>query len=230
MTSASIPLLVAALAFWFCPRGTAQAPRRPAAAAVSRGDAGVHEGRCDDVDTMTDKLDLRDPNVAALGRSAAIARGRDAQAESQLRPVVSRAPTAKRRSSSPCSMLGRPDASSTRAGRPAGRDRATRMSSVGGARVAPPGIPRRPPRLATSGAPNDPAIQTGWGDCSSVYERPSGSRSRWRSRRSQMDAGADGSARALEDDNPPRAIALAKRAGSESVIGRHACLSGGGGG
>src|SRR6202035_2592233 len=49
----------------------------------------------DEVDAATDKLDARDPNVAALKARAAIARGRYAPAEALLRPVVARAPSSE---------------------------------------------------------------------------------------------------------------------------------------
>src|SRR5207302_315004 len=53
------------------------------------------EGRYAEVDTLTEKLDTRDPNVVALRARAAIARGRYADAEASLRPVVSRFPTSE---------------------------------------------------------------------------------------------------------------------------------------
>ena len=72
----SVALLVGALAFLALPTaGTAQAPRRmtpqtPLAAAIH----ALIEGRYDEIDALTDKLDARDPNVVAVKARAAIAR------------------------------------------------------------------------------------------------------------------------------------------------------------
>jgi tetratricopeptide (TPR) repeat protein len=220
----SIPLLVAALAFLVLPSyGTAQAPRRPPIPDTPYRAAtrAFHEGRYDDVEAMTDKLDLRDPNVAALKARAAIARGRYAQAESQLRPVVSRAPASEAALELGLlqQMLGRPDAASIlervapqaeTSDDPTELSRAARaLRALGRFHEANAAY-----RLATSGAPNDPAIQTGWGELFlEKYEKAEALKS------FQMALQADpkwtpallGSARALEDDNPPQAIALAKR-------------------
>jgi len=70
-------------------------------------------------------------------------------------------------------------------------------------------------RDAGSAAPSDPAIQTAWGDLFlEKYNRPDALRSYQMAL--QVDAryvpALIGSARALSDDNPPQAIALAKRA------------------
>src|SRR5207302_3100792 len=67
----------------------AQAPKRPAPPLQVAARAYV-EGRYDEVDQITDKLDAKDPNVAALRARAASARGRYAQAETILRPVAPR--------------------------------------------------------------------------------------------------------------------------------------------
>src|SRR4026209_1600140 len=76
MTSrASVSLLVAALAFLVLPlSGTAQAPRRPTTPLQAATRALV-EGRFDEADAMADKLDVRDPGVAAIKARSAIARG-----------------------------------------------------------------------------------------------------------------------------------------------------------
>src|SRR5438552_1282015 len=85
-------LLVAALAVFALPSfGTAQAPRR-AVSPLQTATRAFIEGRYDDVDALTDKLDARDPAVVALKGRAAIARGRYAQAEAALRPAAVRFP------------------------------------------------------------------------------------------------------------------------------------------
>jgi tetratricopeptide (TPR) repeat protein len=220
----SIPLLVAALAFLVLPSyGTAQAPRRPTIPETPYRAAmrAYLEGKYDDVDAMTDKLDLRDPNVAALKARAAIARGRYAQAESQLRPVVSRAPASEAALELGLlqAMLGRPDATAIlervapqaeTSDDPTELARAARaLRALGRFHEANAAF-----NLASRGAPNDPAIQTAFGELFlEKYNRGEALKS------FQMALQADpkwvpallGSARTLADENPPQAIALAKR-------------------
>src|SRR2546423_1544680 len=93
MNLTRLSLLIGALVFLALPSaGTAQAPRRVATPLQAAARALI-EGRYAEVDTLTEKLDTRDPNVVALRARAAIARGRYADAEASLRPVVSRFPT-----------------------------------------------------------------------------------------------------------------------------------------
>src|SRR5262245_21126272 len=84
----SISLLAGALAFLALPTaGTAQAPRRvpmplsPLAGATR----ALNEGKYDEAIALADKLDARDPGVAALKARAAIGRGRYQEAEALLR-------------------------------------------------------------------------------------------------------------------------------------------------
>src|SRR6185503_15266974 len=90
----------------------AQAPRRvpQGLPAVTRA---LIEGRYDEVEGLADKLDTRDPAVAALKALAAIARGRYADAEAVLRPVADRLPTSEAALELGLlqQMLGRADAS-----------------------------------------------------------------------------------------------------------------------
>src|SRR6187401_2473538 len=113
MTSrASVSLLVAALAFFVLPlSGTAQAPRRPTSPLQAATRALV-EGRFDEADAMADKLDVRDPSVAAIKGRSLIARGRYADAEALLRPVASRAPASEAALELGLlqQLLGKPDA------------------------------------------------------------------------------------------------------------------------
>jgi thioredoxin-like negative regulator of GroEL len=53
------------------------------------------EGRYDEVDARTDKLNANDPNVVALEARAMIARGRYADAEALLQPAAMRAQTSE---------------------------------------------------------------------------------------------------------------------------------------
>ena len=221
MNLTRLSLLIGALVFLALPSaGTAQAPRR-AATPLQAAARALIEGRYAEVDTLTEKLDTRDPNVVALRARAAIARGRYADAEASLRPVVSRFPTSEAalQLGLLMQMLGREfapildrvamlsDTSSdpnevARAGRA--------LRALGRFREANAAY-----RDAGSAAPSDPAIQTAWGDLFlEKYNRPDALRSYQMAL--QVDAryvpALIGSARALSDDNPPQAIALAKRA------------------
>jgi hypothetical protein len=72
----SLPLLVAALAFFVLPSyGTAQAPRRPTSP-LQAATRALLEGRFEEAEAIADKLDVRDPSVAAIKARSAIARGR----------------------------------------------------------------------------------------------------------------------------------------------------------
>ena len=69
----------------------AAAPAAPATPFQAATRAFI-EGRYADVDTLTEKLDLKDPNIVALRGRAAIARGRYGDAETSLQSAASRAP------------------------------------------------------------------------------------------------------------------------------------------
>src|SRR5215831_17758952 len=74
-------MLAGALTFLALPTvGTAQAPRRPATPLQAAARALV-EGRYGEIDSLTDKLDAKDPNVAALRARALMARGKYSDAE-----------------------------------------------------------------------------------------------------------------------------------------------------
>ena len=226
MTSrVSHSVLVAALAFLVLPSsGTAQAPRRPSPPETPYRAAtrALNEGRYDEVDAMTEKLDARDPNTAAVKARGAIARGRYGPAETLLRPVVARAPSSEAALELGLlqQMLGRPDAAAilekvaplaetsddpvevARGGRA--------LRALGRFHEANAAY-----RLAAGAAANDAAIQTAWGDLFlEKYENAEALKSfrmalqvdpRWT-------PAIVGSARTLSDENPPQAIALAKQA------------------
>jgi tetratricopeptide (TPR) repeat protein len=219
---ASILLLAVVLACFALPlAGTAQSARRPSPPQVAALRALV-EGRFDDVDAMTDKLDGRDPNVVAIKAQAAIARGRYAPAEALLRPVVARAPASEAalHLGLLMKMLGRPDA----------RPILQRVALLAETSDDPLELARAARALraldkfheseaayrdADSAAPNNPAINTAWGELFlEKYAYADALKS------FQIALQVDpkwapallGSAQALEDENPPQAIALAKRA------------------
>jgi tetratricopeptide (TPR) repeat protein len=223
MTSrASHSLLVAALAFLALPSyGTAQAPRRPAQADTPYRAAtrALNEGRYDDVDAIADKAD---PNVVAVKARAAIARGRYPQAEAMLRPVAARAPSSEAALELGLlqQMLGRPDAVPLLEKVAPLADTSDDPTEVARAARALRALGRfheanAAYRLASTGAPNDAAIQGGWGELFlEKYEKAEALKS------FQMALQADskwtpaliGSARVLADENPPQATVFARRA------------------
>src|SRR5262245_34012710 len=73
-------------------RSAAPAPPATPFQAAARA---LIEGRYAEVDTLTEKLDLKDPNVIALRARAAIARGLYAEAETALQAAASRAPSSE---------------------------------------------------------------------------------------------------------------------------------------
>ena len=221
MTSrVSHSLLVAALAFLVLPSsGTAQAPRRPVIADTPYRAAtrALNEGRYDEVDALKD---TPDPNIVAVKARAAIARGRYAPAEALLRPAVSRAPASEAALELGLlqDMLGRPDAkailekvaplaeSSDDAAEVARGARALR--ALGRFHEANAAY-----LLATRGG-NDAAIETAFGDLFlEKYDNVNALKSYQMAL--QMDPRATaamlGMARTLSDENPPQAIAMARR-------------------
>src|SRR5215510_3737542 len=99
-----ISALVAAVAIPLCAvlvvaqgQRRAAAPR-PAPAPATPVEAAARlllEGKFDDLDAAVEKLDARDPNVVALKARGMIARGKYADAEGLLQPVVQRAPSSE---------------------------------------------------------------------------------------------------------------------------------------
>src|SRR5260221_3068291 len=91
----SLFLLVASLAVFALPSfGTAQAPRRSSSllAPLQLANRAFVEGRYDEIDALTEKLDARDPNVVAVRAPAAVARGRYSQAPARPPPDASPGP------------------------------------------------------------------------------------------------------------------------------------------
>jgi tetratricopeptide (TPR) repeat protein len=167
-------------------------------------------------------LDTRDPLVVALKARAAIATGHYAQAEAALRSVAARAPTSEAALELGLlqQMLSQPDAGTTlgkvaalaeTSGDPAEVARAARaLRALGRFQDANAAY-----RDAAAGAPSDPAINTAWGD---LFLEKFNKAEALRSFQAALQSDARwapallGSARALDDENPPQAVALAKRA------------------
>src|SRR3954471_22043005 len=223
MTSrVSHSLLVAALAFLVLPSsGTAQGPRRPPQADTPYRAAvrALNEGRYDDVEALADKSD---PSLAALKARAMIARGRYAQAETLLRPIVARAPSSDAALELGLlqQMLGRLDAAALLQKVALLAETSDDPSEVARGGRALRALGRfheanAAYRLATRGAPNDAAIETAFGDLFlEKYDKTEALKSY------QMALHYDpkwvpalvGAARALSDDNPPQAVTFATRA------------------
>ena len=223
MTSrAAHSLLVAALACLALPSyGTAQAPRRPAQADTPYRAAtrAFNEGRFADIDAIAEK---QDPNVVAVKARADIARGRYAEAEAMLRPVAARVPASEAALELGLlqQMLGRPDAVAL----------LEKVAPLGDASNDPVEVARGGRALralgrfhesnaayrdAAGAAPNDPAIQTAFGDLF-LEKFETGEALKSYQMALQVDAkwtpALLGAARVLADENPPQATMFAKRA------------------
>jgi tetratricopeptide (TPR) repeat protein len=200
---------------------TAQGPRRasqPMQAAVR----ALIEGRFDEIDMVTAKLDQADPDLIAVKARAAIARGRYDQAEAMLRPAVPLAPTSEAALELGLllQMLGRPDATmilervallAERSPDPTEIARGARAErALGRLKEANAAY-----QLATSRAPTDASINTGWGELFLQTEQNSEA---LKSFQAALEADPRwtpaflGAARALADDDPPQAVAVAKKA------------------
>ncbi len=203
------------------PGAVAQSTRRavPGLAEASRA---LLEGRYDEVSRLTATLDAQDPDVAAVNARALIARGKYDEAESMLRPAAGRAPAgaAALELGLLLHMLGREE----------GRATLDRVAAAGSRSQSAPERARAARALHALGqvqeanstyreaaalAPQDPAINTGWGELFlATHNRAEALKS------FQMALEADagytpaivGMARALEDDNPPQAAAAARKA------------------
>jgi tetratricopeptide (TPR) repeat protein len=200
---------------------TAQGPRRPSQPMQAAVRALI-EGRYEEVDLVTAKLDQADPDVIAVKARGLIARGRYEQAEAMLRPAVPLAPTSEAalHLGLLLQMLGRDDATMvlervallaerspdpTEIARGARAQRALGLLKDANASY----------QLASNRAPMDPAINTGWGELFLETEQNG------EALKSFQDAlAADarwtpavlGAMQALADDDPPQAVALAKKA------------------
>jgi tetratricopeptide (TPR) repeat protein len=199
--------------------GTAQSARRPASPLQNAVRALV-EGRYDEIEALTEKLDARDPNVAAVKARAAIARGRYPQAEAILRPVASRAPTSEAALELGLLLqtLSRREAVATLERVTMLVDTSQDASEVARAARALRALGRFQEanaayRDASSAAPGDAAIQTAWGELFlEKFETAEAMKSFQMALRldQRWTPALMGSARALADDNPPQAVAIAR--------------------
>ncbi len=199
----------------------AAAPAAPATPFQAATRAFI-EGRYADVDTLTEKLDLKDPNIVALRGRAAIARGHYSDAETSLQAAASRAPSSEAALELGLlqQMLSRPEAKTTLSRVAALADTSRTAADLARAARALQALGQYQEanaafRDAAGLAPTNAAIQTAWGDLFlEKYNKAEAVKSyqaaleidpRWA-------PALVGGARALEDDNPPQAASLVKRA------------------
>jgi cellulose synthase operon protein C len=202
-------------------RGDAQMPRRAQSPLQSATRAYI-EGRYADVETLTDKLDGSDPAIATLKARALIARGHYPEAEALLRPVASRAPTSDAALELGLlqQMLGKPDAAALLGRVAASADSAKAPAELARAARALWALNQWQPanaayRDAASAAPAEPDINTAWGELFLEKYEPAEAMKSFQpvlQRDPTFVPALMGAARALADDNPPQAIAFAKRA------------------
>ncbi|MGB7220152.1 MAG: tetratricopeptide repeat protein [Vicinamibacterales bacterium] len=199
---------------------TAQVPR--AGGPLQAATRAFIEGRFDQIESLTATLDADDPSVVALKARAAIARGRYQEAEAMLRPVAQRAPASDAALELGLlqDMLGRADA----------RPLLLRVAALGNTTSDPQELARAARalralgqsrdanalyRTAAAAAPTDVAINAGWGE---LFLETYNITEALRSFQAVLQADPRwapafiGAARALSDDNPPQAVAMAQRA------------------
>jgi tetratricopeptide (TPR) repeat protein len=199
----------------------AQAPRRTPQG-LQAATRAILEGRYDEVETLTEKLDARDPAVAALRGRAAIARGRYADAEALLRPVANRAPTSEAalelgllqhmlRRMDAAGLLGKVASLANTSDDPMELMRAGRaLRALGRFPAANAAY-----RDAVAAAPKDPQINTEWGELFlDTYNKSDAIQSFQTALKSdpRWTPAIVGTARSLEEDDPPQAAAIAKKA------------------
>jgi len=222
-----ISALVAAVAVPLCAALViAQGSRRTSSAAAATPLQGAQrallEGRYDEVATLTEKLDAHDPSVVALRARAISARGRYADAETLLKETAQRAPASESALELGLlyKMLGRPEASATLekvAALAATTQSASEMARAARALQALGRFEQanRAFREAAGAAPGNPAINTAWGD---LFLEKYNKAEAVKSYQAALEADARwtpalfGIAQALADDNPPQAVAAAKKA------------------
>ena len=221
MPVSRLSLLAAALAFLtLTTSGTAQAPPRRPVSPLQAAARAFNDGRYGEIDALTEKLDQKDPNVAALRAQAMIARGRYGEAETLLRPVASKAPASEaalqlgllmRTLGRDASVLDKVAALSDTSDDAVEVARGARaLRALGRYHESNEAY-----RAATQAAPNNPEIQSAWGDLfREKYNRAEALKSYQMALRidGRYVPALVGSARVLSDENPPQAAQLAARA------------------
>jgi tetratricopeptide (TPR) repeat protein len=196
--------------------------RRPQPPAIEQALRALNEGHYDRVAGLLEKLDAQDPVVAALVARAEIARGRYQQAETALRPIAQRAPTsdAALELGLLLQMLGRSDANAVLERVAAITNTARDASDFarGGRALRALGRTQEAKSAyvdAEAGAPRDPVIETAFGEFFlEKFNKAEALKSFQAALKvdSKYVPALVGSARALSDEDPPQAGAIAKMA------------------
>jgi tetratricopeptide (TPR) repeat protein len=196
--------------------------RRPQPPAIEQATRALNEGHYDRVAGLLEKLDAQDPTVAALVARAEIARGHYQQAETALRPIAQRAPTSDAALELGLlqQMLGKSEATAILE-RVAGVTNTARDASDfarGGRALRALGRFEEAKAAyidASQAAPRDPAIETAFGELFlDAFNRNEALKSFQTALRvdSKYVPALIGSARAISDEDPPQAQAMAKMA------------------
>jgi len=221
-------LLLAALGLTvIIPVAIAQTRRagQPASTPMQEALKALNEGRYDDVPSLVASLNQQDPTVAAVRARAIVARGKYQDAESLLRPIAQRSPTsdAALELGLLLRMLGRPEGNAilqrfadagSRVTQPAEMARVARALDALGMNQDANDLFRE----ATNGAPKDLAIQLAWGqffidrNCKECIPNALKSFDLVLAEDPKSSAALLGTAKALVDDDPPKAGEFAKRA------------------
>jgi tetratricopeptide (TPR) repeat protein len=202
-------------------RAAAPPPAAPPATPYDAAMRSFIEGRFDELDTQLDKLNANDPNVVALRARGMIARGRYSDAEALLQPLATRVPTSEAALQLGLlqRMLGQTGATQTLTRVTDVIDttksaveiaRAARaLQALGRFREANDAF-----RIAASAAPNNPDIQTGWGD---LFLEKYNNAEALKSYQAAFEIDQRwvpaliGAAHALENEDPPQALGMIKR-------------------
>jgi tetratricopeptide (TPR) repeat protein len=213
-------LLVLAL----IPVAIAQSTRRPAPPLQAAAKALI-EGRLDEVASLTATLNAQDPAVVALRARALIGTGRYQEAEALLRPAAERAPgsDAALELGLLLQMLTREEATRILERVATGASRSREAAELARGGRALHALNRRQDanalfRDAAAAAPDDPAINTAWGDLFLDTPCTECKAEALKSFQLALEADAQyapailGAARAIADENPPQAAAMAKKA------------------
>jgi tetratricopeptide (TPR) repeat protein len=199
---------------------TAQGPR--GAQPLQAANRALLEGRYDQIETLTAGLDPADPDVVVLKARAAIARGRYDEADAMLSQVVPLAPTSEAALEQGLlqQMRSRPEATATlervallatRSPNPIEIARGARAERALGKLKEANGSFQQ----AANRAPRDPAINTAWGELFLQTEQNSEALKSFQAAvevDERWTPALIGAARALMDDDPEQAVAVAQKA------------------
>ena len=196
--------------------------RRPQPPAIEQATRALNEGHYDRVAGLLEKLDAQDPTVAALIARAEIARGHYQQAETALRPIAQRAPAsdAALELGLLLQLLGKSEATAIleRVGGVTNTARDASDFARGGRALRALGRFEEAKAAyidASQASPRDPAIETAFGELFlDAFNRNEALKSFQTALRvdSKYVPALIGSARAISDEDPPQAQAMAKMA------------------